>query len=174
VSGTTSEVGNFYLSIQERTFSGNSYSNLLNTRSAKPYCNSLGACVSCMTGMAPHGTGDAFCRNLGFEICDVSGRCGFCPSSTYWDGTSSCVGCTSNSHCAATPATPHCHISNHQCTECIVDADCGSGSNNHCDASGSCAIGCASDATCGAPHPHCDTSTSSCFECVVDGHCTAG
>jgi hypothetical protein len=84
-----------------------------------------------------------------------------CPSGQYCASDGNCAaGCKSDPDCAATAATPHCHVADHRCVECLVTSDCAAG--KECSPSGSCVDGCVASA------PNCAAGDQCCSMLCID------
>lgn len=130
--------------------------------SSAPYgagyvCASTGLCV--LNGCSANS--DCASNPLGDTFCDTStGTCVGCVSSNNCPSGQTCqnnqclpsgsTGCTSNSDCSATPATPVCEISMGVCVQCQTSSDCS------------------------ATTPVCDVQLSQCVQCLSASDCAAG
>lgn len=84
-----------------------------------------------------------------------------CPTGTYCASDGTCAtGCKADADCAATPVTPHCHLADHRCVECLQNSDCALG--KQCSPSGSCVAGCVAAA------PNCPAGDQCCSSLCID------
>lgn len=95
-----------------------------------------------------------------------------CPTGSYCASDGNCAaGCKADPDCAATPVTPHCHVADHRCVECLDSSSCALG--KMCSPSGSCVDGClvaaptcpAGDSCCSSFCVNTASDSSSCGAC---------
>jgi hypothetical protein len=68
-----------------------------------------------------------------------------CRAGTYCNGSNECtLGCKQESDCVASPLSPHCDVTRHQCVACRTLADCTGA--DQCSPAGECVQGCDLDA----------------------------